>query len=348
MSSKKDVTIYDLARELNVSAATVSRGLKNSSTISEEMRKRIQELALGRGFRINNFARNLRQNKTHIIGVMMHELNTSFMVSVISGIENVFRKTEYDILIAHSAEEGESEIVNARNLFQKRVDGLIASLAFNTPNLDHFQSFSERNIPVVFFDRVEESSTGAKIVIDNFACGYKITEHLIKQGCKSIVHLTGNLIRNVYKKRYEGYRAALSDYNLPYHDDQLVVCRLNSIESKAAAARIISMNPRPDGLFAAGDFAAAICIQAFKESGIQVPGDIAVVGFNNDSISTIIDPHLTTINYSGFTMGEMAARLILDHLTGKQDISLTHTIIMNAEMIVRASSLKAAPGNQPT
>ncbi|MES2648772.1 MAG: LacI family DNA-binding transcriptional regulator [Bacteroidota bacterium] len=338
MPGQKEVTIYDLAKELNLSAATISRGLKDSPSISKATCKRIQALAAKRGFQINSFARNLRQNKTHIIGVMMHELNTSFMVSVLSGIEKVLGKTEYDILIAHSAEQGETEITNARNLFQKRVDGVIASLALDTPNLDHFNCFTEKNIPVVYFDRVEEQGGGAKIVVDNYNSGYQVTEHLIKQGCKSIVHLTSNLARNVYKRRYDGYRAALSDYNIPFRPEQLIVCHLDEANSRAATTAMLKMNPKPDGLFAAGDFAASICILALKEKGIKVPEDIAVAGFNNDAVSTIIEPHLTTVNYSGFTMGEIAARLILDHLNGKQDISITNTIIMNAELIVRPSS----------
>lgn len=340
MPIEKDITIYDLARELNLSAATISRGLKNSPAISEKTRIKIQAHAIKRGFRINSFARNLRQNKTHTIGVMMHELNTSFMVSVLSGIEDVIGKSDYEILVAHSAEKGQKEITNAKNLFNKRVDGLIASLSLDTANLHHFNNYFEKKIPVVFFDRVEENFQGAKIIIDNYACGYEVTSHLISQGCQSIVHLTNCLTRNVYKKRYEGYRAALKDHDIPFKEENLIVCKLNKEEAQKAAMKIIAMDNRPDGLFVAGDFAAAICIQTFKEYGINVPADIAVAGFNNDVVSTIIEPKLTTVNYSGFTMGNLAAKLIMDHLLGKQDIGLTKTIVMNAEMIIRDSSLR--------
>jgi LacI family transcriptional regulator len=338
MPDKKEITIYDLAKELNISAATVSRGLKNHPTISEETKKRIHDLAVAKGFRLNNFASSLRRNKTHTIGVMVHELNTSFMVSVLAGIENVLGQTEYDILITHSAEQGQKEITNASNLFHKRVDGLIASLAFDTPNLRHFDQFSDKKIPVVFFDRVEEAGGGAKVIIDNFKGGYEVTKHLIGQGCKRIAHLTGHLSRNVYQRRFEGYKAALKEYGIPYNEKLLFVTSLNREESENAAKKMIKMNPTPDGLFATGDFAAAMCIQTFKEAGLNIPGDIAVAGFNNDAISTITEPHLTTINYSGFHMGEIAANLLLNHLNGHADIQLTDTITMNAELIVRASS----------
>jgi LacI family transcriptional regulator len=271
---------------------------------------------------------------------MMHELNTSFMVSVLSGIEEVIGKTDYEILVAHSAEQGQTEITNAKNLFNKRVDGLIASLSLDTSNLTHFNSFFEKKIPVVFFDRVEENFKGAKITIDNFACGYQVTSHLISQGCRSIVHLTNSLKRNVYSDRYEGYRAALKDHGLTFQEENLIVCKMNKEEASKAALKILDMDKRPDGLFVAGDFAAAICIQTFIENGLNVPRDIAVAGFNNDIISTIIEPKLTTVNYSGFNMGKIAAKIIMDHLVGKQDINLTNKVIMNAELIIRNSSLR--------
>ncbi len=342
MPEDKEITIYDLAKELNISAATVSRGLQNYSSISKATKKRIHDLALTKGFRLNNFASSLRKNKTYTIGVIVHELNTGFMVSVLSGIENILGQTAYDILIAHSAESGQKEIMNARNLFHKRVDGLIASLAFDTPDLQHFDQFIAKKIPVVFFDRVEENTGAAKVIIDNYKGGYDITQHMIKQGCRRIAHLTGNLTRNVYLKRFEGYKAALKENGIPYDKDLLFVTSLDKTDSLAAAKKIMKMQQIPDGLFAAGDFPAAICIQAFKEAGLKVPDDIAVAGFNNDAVSTIIDPHLTTVNYSGFHMGEIAAKLLLDHLTGEADIQLTNTIMMNAELIIRASTQKSS------
>ncbi|HMP91412.1 MAG TPA: LacI family DNA-binding transcriptional regulator [Phnomibacter sp.] len=338
---EKDVTIYDLARELNLSAATISRGLQDNPAVNEKTRQRIQALAELRGFRINNFARNLRQNKTHTIGVMMHEINTSFMVSVLAGIEEAIAKSDYNILVAHSAEHVQTEIINAKNLFNRRVDGIIASLSLETSNLDHFEGFFRKGIPVVFFDRVEEQNPGAKVIIDNYACGYQITSHLISQGCTSIVHLTNSLNRNVYKRRFDGYVAALGDAGIGFKEENLIVCGMNKAEAEKAAHTILNMNPRPDGLFVSGDLAAAICIKVFQKNGLKVPHDIAVAGFNNDIISTIIEPNLTTVNYSGITMGNLAGKLLLDHFTGVQDIGLTNTVIMNAELIVRESSKRS-------
>jgi LacI family transcriptional regulator len=340
MKQDKEITIYDIAEKLKISAATVSRGLSGNPAISEKTRKKIIEKAKELGYRSNNFASNLRKSKTHTIGVLMHELNSTFMLSVLTGIEKVIAETDYDILIAHSAESGEKEVANTNNLFHKRVDGLIASLAFDTPDLSHFDAFVAKNIPIIFFDRVEENKSGTKVIINNFRAGYDATLHLIQQGCRRIAHLTGNLTRNVYDQRYQGYIAALKDHKIKIDEKLVMITDLKKESSAAAARQFMQLKQRPDGLFVTNDFSAAICIQVFKDAGIKVPQDIAVVGFNNDTVSTIIQPKLTTINYSGFNVGETAARMLINHLKGKIDINDTSTVVLNSELIVRESSLR--------
>lgn len=340
MKQEKEITIYDIADKLKISAATVSRGLQNNPAVNAKTRKRIVDKAREMGYRSNNFASNLRKNKTHTIGVLMHELNSTFMLSVLSGIEKVIAETEYDILIAHSAESGKREVANANNLFHKRVDGLITSLAFDTPDLSHFDQFIHKKIPIIFFDRVEENNGGTKVIINNYKAGYDVTRHLIEQGCKRIAHITGPLSRNVYDLRYKGYRAALADHKIKFDDKLLIVNDLKKESFIAASKQFLQQKQMPDGLFVTGDFGAAICIQTFKEAGIKIPADIAVAGFNNDAISTIIEPKLTTINYSGSYVGETAARMLINHLNGNIDITSTSTVVLNSELIIRESTLR--------
>lgn len=339
----KEITIYDLARELNLSPATISRGLKNHRAINKNTKKRIIDKAEEMGYRSNNFASNLRKQKSQTIGVLVPQLNSNFIVSVLAGIEKITAVANYDIIIAHSSESGKKEVANANNLYHKRVDGLIASLAFDTPDLSHFQQFFKKDIPVVFFDRVEENSNGAKIIIDNYRAAYEATQHLIDQGCKRIVHITGNLKRNVYYKRYQGYQDALRANNLAVDEQLVFIHELNKESSIAVAQQIANMDPLPDGVFSNNDFSAAICVQVFKEKRISVPDDIAVVGFNNDTISTISDPQLTTVNYPAIKMGEQAAMVLINHLNGSADSSLTDSVVLNSELIIRQSSLKKKP-----
>ena len=340
MKPKKDVTIYDIAQKLALSSATVSRGLQDHPAINKHTRKKIQDAAKELGYRHNNFASSLRKQSTNTIGVIVHELNSNFITSVLAGIEKVTTEAGYDLVIAHSSESYEKEAANALNLFHKRVDGLIASLAFDTKGLDHYAAFEEKGIPVIFFDRVEENTESTKVIIDNYKCGYQATQHLIEQGCKRIVLVTANLKRNVYAQRHKGYLDALFDNNLPYNKEYVLIKDLSEQCGVEAALQILKMKPLPDGAFITNDFSAAVCMKTLKEHGVSIPEDIAVVGFNNDAIGKIIEPQLTTINYPGVDMGEIAARNLINHLQGISNIKHTNTIVVSSELIIRKSSLK--------
>ena len=340
MTSKKEITIYDLAKVLDLSPATVSRGLKDHPAINIKTRKRITDMAKEMGYRSNNFASNLRRQKTNTIGIIVHELNSQFISSVLAGIEKVTAGAGYDLIIGHSSETYKKEAANAHNLFHKRVDGLIASLAFDTRDLDHFQPFVQKGIPVVFFDRVEENSYGTRVIIDNVKAGYDATAHLAAQGCRRIAHLTANLTRNVYAGRLKGFRQALAEYDLPFDPEWLLVGDLGEAAAIQSAHRVLAMDPRPDGIFITNDFCAAVFLQQLVEAGLRVPEDLAIVGFNNDVISKLIQPKLTTINYPGEEMGERAALNLLDQLAGIASARSTDTIIIKSELIIRGSSVR--------
>jgi len=337
---KKDITIYDIAQKLDLSSATVSRALQGKSSVNKNTRRKIQRIAKELGYRHNTFASSLRKQKTNTIGVIVHELNSNFITSVLAGIEKITTEAGYDLIIAHSSESFEKESANALNLFHKRVDGLIASLAFNTKGLDHYKSFEEKGIPVIFFDRVEEKGESTKVIIDNYKCGYQATEHLIEQGCKKIVLVTASLKRNVYAQRYKGYMDALHHHHISFDKERVLIKDLSEQCGVEAAMQILRMDPRPDGAFITNDFSAAVCMQTLKDHGIKIPVDIAIVGFNNDTISKIVEPQLTTIHYPGMDMGEIAARNLINHLRGVTNLMRTQTIVVRSELIVRKSSLK--------
>lgn len=336
----KEVTILDLAKQLNISIATVSRALNDDPVVSKKTKKRVFELAAEVGYRHNPFAANLRQQKTHTIGVLVHELNSNFITSVLAGIEKVTTEAGYDIIIAHSGESFEKEKANALNLFHKRVDGLIASLSFDTTSLAHFEPFERKGIPVVFFDRVEENSDSIKVIIDNYRAGYLATQHLLDQGCKRVAIVTASLKRNVYAQRYRGYVDAQFDRGISLDQQRVLIKDLSEKSGIECALELVNMNPRPDGVFITNDFVAAQCMRTLKEHGIRIPEEIAVVGFNNDAISRIVEPTLTTIDYPGADLGQIAAKNLIAHLKGESDLRQTSTIIVRSELLVRESSLK--------
>ena len=342
MQGEKDITIYDIAKHLNISAATVSRGLNDNPAINKNTRKKIVDTARELGYRSNTFASSLRSKKTHTLGVIVPRLNSYFVASVLAGMEDVANKEGYNLIISQSLENAGKEIANAHTMLNKRVDGLLVSLAYDSENIDHLQPFFKKNIPVVFFDRTHPHSDSTSIIIDNFKAAYDITTHLLDQGCKRILHLAGNMLRNVYTERLRGYKEALKDYKIPFNEKLIYISKLSEESGTAAAEHILLMDAkkRPDAVFASNDTAAVHCMIRLKAAGIKIPADIAFAGFNNDPISKVIDPNLTTINYSGYNIGEAAVMSLINHLNGLSSTKTTNTIVLRSDLIIRDSSLK--------
>jgi len=343
MSNEKEVTIYDLARKLNISVATVSRALKDDPVVSKKTKKKISDLALEMGYRSNHFARNLRTQRTNTIGVIIPRINSYFMSSVIAGMENIATSEGYNLIISQSSESVEKEVANTITLFNNRVDGLLVSLAYDTDSLAHFDPFIKRKVPLIFFDRTADQKDCTCILINNWKAAYEATTHLISQARRRIVHITATQKRNVYIDRLEGYKQALTDQHIPFREDYIIVGNLSQEAGAEAAARIREMRPLPDAVFVANDNCAVGCMIALKQMGIRIPEDIAFVGFNNDPVSTVVEPNLTTINYPGYEMGQVAARNLIDHLNGSSNIHSTNTIILRSELILRESSVSRQP-----
>ena len=340
MIKEKEITIYDIASKLNISIATVSRALKDDPVVNKKTKKKVFQAAEEMGYRSNHFARNLRNQKTETIGVIVPKLNSHFMSSVIAGIESVANSKGYNLIISQSSESVVKEIASAKTMFNNRVDGLLVSLAYDTEDLSHFEIFRRKNIPVIFFDRVMNDDHYTKIIIENKKVAYEATTHLIEQGCKKIVHISANSKQNVYKERLAGYKQALEDHQIKFDKKNIILGNLSQEAGEEAAALIMKMKPLPDGVFVANDNCAVGCILALKHAGIRIPKDIAFVGFNNDAVAKVIEPNLTTINYPGYEMGKVAASNLINHLKGSSTIQSTNTIILRSEFIIRESSQK--------
>jgi LacI family transcriptional regulator len=343
--TRKDVTIYDIANELKISVATVSRALKDDPHVSKKTKKKISELAEKLDYRSNVLAKNLRSQKTNTIGVIVGKIASHFQASVISGIEDVANKHGYNLIISQSSEQYSKEETNARTMFNNRVDGVLASLAIDTESLNHFEPFFKKNIPVIFFDRVIQHPNSSNIVINNIEAAYKATRHLIEQGCKNIIHITAPVKQNVYIDRLKGYKKALEEESISFKKDNVIISNLGFYDGIEAAEKILSIKPLPDGVFVANDNCAVGCMIALKRAGIKIPEDIAFIGFNNDPVSEVVEPNLTTINYPGYDVGKAAAQQLINHLKGVSSIYSTNTIILKSALIIRASSLKKPKNN---
>lgn len=340
MEENKDITIYDIAEKLKLATSTISRALKDHPTISAKTIKKVKKTAEEMGYVPNTLAAGLRGNKTNIIGVLIPTVTQPFLSSLISGIEITARKSGYNVIIMQSHDSYEEEVSMAKSLYGSRVSGIICSLAMKTNDTSHFDQFVSNNIPLVFVDRVPKDFNTFRVIIDNYAAGYKATKHLIDQGCTRIGHLTvGSKIGNIYTERMRGYKDALLKYNLEV-DEELIV-DLKSVtyeEGVKASNKLLNLKNRPDGIFASGDIMAVSAIQCAKKKGLRVPEDIAVIGFNNDPISEIVDPNLSTITHPAAKMGQMSAEIILKNIKSPKKDEVKEITFLNTEVLVRESS----------
>jgi LacI family transcriptional regulator len=336
---KREVTIYDISKALNISASTVSRGLNNNPQIRKEVRRKIVQVATEMGYQPNKFASSLRLKRTRSLGVVIPRIDSHFMSTVISGMEKVAKQEGYQLLISQSEESESLEAENIQALFDSRVDGFLVSLTCETKNLDHFQNVFRKEIPILFFDRVFFQSNCISIVIDNFKAGYNAAQHLIDQGCRKIACVTGSLNLNVYNDRLRGLKQALSDNSVEFYEEFLIITDLNYSSGELIVKELMKLAEMPDAIFTANDSSAVSTICELKKAGYRIPKDIAVVGFNDDPVAQVVEPNLTTVHYPGREMGEIAASSMIKILEGAQ-FEKVNTIILNSELIVRQSSAR--------
>jgi len=335
----KQVTIYDIAKSVQVSPATVSRALKDHYSISQETTQNVKRAAKEMGYFPNSPASSLRSKKTNTIGVMVSRINRPFMSTFISGVEAVANEKGCHVFISQSEDKAEKEIENAHAMFSARVDGLIVSLAMDSRSYKHFDVFRNNDIPMVFADRVPLDLEVNKIMIDNFQAAYNATEHLILQGCKRIAHFSGAAHRNIYKQRKKGYLAALKNHGLLADDTLITNSNLGANEGWEMTKKLLNLASPPDAIFSANDTAAVSAIRYAKSMGISVPEKLAVVGFNDDPLASIISPSLTTIAHPAFEIGRMAAAQLFEQKENSALVS-SKTTVVKTQLVIRESSMR--------
>ncbi|MBP1650933.1 MAG: LacI family transcriptional regulator [Bacteroidetes bacterium] len=332
------VTIYDIAKSLNLSASTVSRALQNNTLINQETREKVRQTATDMGYVPNWIASSLRKKRSNILGLIVPRTSMYFQSTAISGIQHEAHKYGFSIVIGQSDDTVAMEKELVQTFYSLRVDGLLAVSSMFTTTFEHFNPFIKNNIPLVFYDRVPADFNGYTITGDDFRGGYLATEHLIKQGCKRIAHFSGILTCNLYQQRLSGYKAALAQYGLPFDESLIYVHNLTADAAVTAARQLLSQEVLPDGLFSTNDTSAIAFIQEARQFNIQIPEQIKVVGYSNDASSRIISPSLSTIEQSGYSMGQKAVEILVQLINQDETVKITQNFVFPVELIERASS----------
>ncbi|MEW4923847.1 LacI family DNA-binding transcriptional regulator [Algibacter sp. 2305UL17-15] len=334
MNSGK-VTIHDISKALGIDSSTVSRALNDSPRVSKKTKAKILAKATELGYQRNILASNLRTNKTNTIGVVVPRISRNFFSNVIAGIEETAYEAGYNVLICQSLESLEREQKIMATLLSNRVDGVLISISMQTTSFEHLKPYKDYGSPIVFYDRPCSFEDCTSISINDFEASFKATEHLILQGCKNIVHFGGPQDIELYQNRKKGYKAALEKYGLKYEAPFCLISKLTEKEGTSMAKKVLKLKD-VDGIFSVNDTAAISAIQYFKAHGVRIPEDIAIVGFNNDPISAVIEPSLTTIDQPDFEMGKKAATLLMHQIKNKK--STGKSVVLTSKLVVRDSS----------
>lgn len=340
MKTSKKTSIKDIANVLGVSPSTVSRALNDSPRISRKTRVAVQQVAEKLGYQPNQLANALRSGKSYLVGVIIPRNNSAFFSSVVENIEKVLNKEGYNIIIALSYESYEKECNNIDSLLFTQVDGIIASIANETIELDYYRKIKEKGIPLILFDRGGDDLEVDYVGIDDYNSSHIIIDHLVGRGCKKIAHISGFSHKRIYKHRLMGYRDALQKNNLQFNERLIIESNLRIEDGRRVMKQFLELSERPDAVYAAGDFAALGALQVLLESGIKVPQEIALVGFSNESFTSYVSPPISTINQHSEQIGKKAAELFLERIKNPSQEEGVSKVIIDAQLIVRGSSDK--------
>jgi LacI family transcriptional regulator len=334
----KPTTIKDIAEKLGISPSTVSRALKDHPDISKKTKEMVQKIAKEMKYHPNPIALNLRNRKNNTIGVIVPQVVHYFFSSIISGIEDYAHEKGYTILLTQSNESYEREVRNTELLLNSGVAGVLISRTKQTTDFSHFEKLLNFNIPIVFFDRICPSIKTDKVIINDEYASFIATEHLIKTGCKKIVHLRGPKNLEISTKRQTGYLEALHEYKIPINRN-LIIKSDNFNEAKKNINTLLNNGVNFDGVFAVNDNAAAGAIVALKEHKIKIPQQVSVFGYSNDLISEIITPKLSTVEQHGYEMGTQALKLLIERLETEKELR-PRTEVVSTNLILRESTKK--------
>lgn len=337
----KPATIKDIANRLNISLSTVSRALRNASDVNADTKKAVLALSEELNYQPNRLAISLREKQTHTIGVIVPNLDMVLSMMV-RGIDEVALEAGYTVMVCQSNESFGREIVNTRRLLDSLVDGFIISVSSETKSFEHFKKIQERNIPMVLFDRITPELTAPSVRLDNENGGFIATEHLIEQGYKRIAILAGPKNLGISNLRMAGYLNALKKYKLKRDNDHIVHCDFNQDYAFYATQELLAMKKRPDALFAISDRMAIGAMLAIKKKGLRMPQDIGLIGFNNEPVTALVTPQISSVDMSSFELGKAAAKLFIETMHHHEDMSQTEKIL-KPKLFIRESSQKLSP-----
>jgi len=332
------VNMKELAKELNVSVATVSKAMRDSHEISGQTKKKVLEAAARLNYTLNPYASSLRKRQSKTIALVLPEVADNFFSLAINGIQSVAERKGYHVLIYLSHEKFLNEISILSECSSGRVDGVLISISSETTNADHILKLQRENIPIVFFDREFEGLRIAGVVTNDFECGYNAAIHLINNGCKNPVFLSISTSLGICNKRADGFKAALLEMKAGDIENAVVICKGTSGDEYSQIKKLLTGKNRPDGIVASVERLAMAVYLMSHETGISIPNQLKVVVFSTLETAPILNPPLTTITQPAFEIGKTAAELLFKGIEKKGYNLADEYVELPSVLIERMSS----------
>ena len=337
--NKHRTSLKDLAQELGVSIATVSRALRSSPEIGQDMQAKVKELAKRLNYRPNPFAQSLRKEAPRVIGVVVPNLVTHYYAAVLDGIEDEARKEGYSVISANTHEDTDSEIRAIDNFISLHVEGIIACLSQNTTDYSHFEEIANMGIPLVFFGRTCLTDRFSSVTANGDEAAFQATQHLIDTGSRRIAFIGGPNHLDMVKRRKHGYLEALRENRIPI-DRNLVACeKIDYQWALETTSRLLSLpkEERPDAILAFNDIITFAAFTAIKQQGLRSPEDVALIGFTDDVHAQYVTPRMSAIEDQSHLMGQTTCQLLLKTINGDPKI---YREIVPQKLVIRDTSAR--------
>jgi LacI family transcriptional regulator len=320
-------TIKDIARALNIHHATVSRALRGDSRISGETRKKVMDYAATIGYVVNQNALNFRNKTINNIAVIVPNISHNIFSSFISLITDLANKEGLTVSVFQSKEQFDIEAKVIKTIVRQRVGGVIASISNETRNGKHFEGLRKFGIPLVFFDRVCEDLNTSRVLVDNYEGALQAVNYLIDRGYSRIAHLTGQQAINVFRERHQGYLKGIELAGLTYKESIIIEKDFEIADGEQALLTLWNKEEKPDAIFCDSFVLSAGVIKQCRQSGIQLPDELAMLTITNDPYSSLLIPSQTVLEQPLEELAASAFELLMNAMNedGSQpEIEIRH------------------------
>lgn len=317
---QRRTSLKDLADKLGVSIATVSRALRNSHEVGEEMTQKVKKLAKELNYRPNPFAQSLRKEAPRVIGVIVPNLVTHYYAAVLDGIEDYASKLGYSVISSNSHEDHEREAQALDNFLNMHVEGIIACLAQDTTDYSHFEQLHEMGVPLVFFARCCLEDMFSQVVGNGDVAAQEATQHMIETGSRRVAFIGGPNHLDMVRRRKHGYLEALRENRIPIDRDLVVCDKIDFNVARKATLRLLEGENPPDAILAFNDIITYAAFDAIKSKGLRIPEDVAIIGFTDGDTAAFVTPRLSAIMDQAHVQGTKACQLLMKSINGDEKI----------------------------